>query len=126
MRALFLMMAAALLLMGCGGGNGEEASDAGGESQTSEPTVVGTWEVAEVVGGEDIGNTGTVYEFNDDGTMCSRSGAMEVEGTYTIVGDTIKITQGTANFNVCYRFEGESMIYDIQGGPQIFRMEPEI
>ena len=123
MRKLCLMTAAALLLLGCGGGNGEDSAQTGAEPESGEPTVVGTWEVVEVVSGEDMGNTGTVYEFNDDGTMCSRMGAMEVEGTYTVVGDTLKISQGTANYSACYRFDGESMIYDIQDGAQTFRME---
>jgi hypothetical protein len=124
MRVLLLTSAAAMLLFGCGGGNGGQAAEAGADARPEEPTVVGTWEVAEVVEGDDIGNTGTIYEFNQDGTMCSRMGAMEVEGTYRVVGDTIKITQGTASFDACYRFEGESMLYDIQGGTQVFRMEP--
>jgi len=123
MRKLCLTAAAALLLLGCGGGNGEDSAQTGAAPESGEPTVVGTWEVVEVVSGEDLGNTGTVYEFNDDGTMCSRMGAMEVEGNYTVAGDTLKISQGTANYAACYRFDGESMIYDIQDGDQTFRME---
>jgi len=125
MRKLCLTAAAALLLLGCGGGNGEDSAQTGAAPESDEPTVVGTWEVVEVVSGEDMGNTGTVYEFNDDGTMCSRMGAMEVEGTYAVVGDTLKISQGTANYAACYRFDGESMIYDIQDGDQTFRMEQQ-
>ncbi|MFO7949817.1 MAG: DUF5640 domain-containing protein [Candidatus Fermentibacteraceae bacterium] len=123
MRTLFLTAAAGLLLLGCGGGNGEESAQTGAAPESGEPTVVGTWEVVEVVSGTDMGNTGVVYEFNEDGTMCSRMAGTAVEGTYTVVEDTLRITQGSASYDACYVLDGESMNFDILNGPQTFRME---
>ena len=123
MKILIVTALMAIAVAGCGGG--EESSGADDVQETAESPaegVVGTWEVAEVIEGTDIGNTGTFYTYSDDGTMQSGSGAMTIEGTWEISGDTLKQVIGGVNMNVLHSIDGDEMVYDIINGEQTFRL----
>jgi hypothetical protein len=107
MRTLLLVMVLGLAVMGCGNSDG----------------IVGIWEVTEVLSGEDISNTGTIYEFTAAGEMHSSSGAYKIDGTYTIVGDTLKLVLGGIDMDVLFNLDGDKLTYDIVNGPQIFLLE---
>jgi hypothetical protein len=128
------MAAVALVLSGCGGeeaerpesGSEQATTDEVQEAEEVEPvgnTVVGTWEVVEVIRGEDWSNTGTVYVFGSDGSMSSSSGALTIEGTYTIVGDTLKIVLGGIDMDILFSFDEGRLVYEIINGEQTFLME---
>lgn len=137
MRFILLSLAICLVFTGCSTDSADQVdqqNDSNSDSETEivetdevevedQNPVVGVWEVIEVIEGEDIANTGVIYTFNDDGTMSSKSGALEVEGTYAIVADTIKITQGSVNMDILYSFENGNMIYKIINGTQTFLLE---
>ena len=123
-----LLLATLLLALGCGG-SGEEgtSSDSDREEDTSvavsDDPLVGEWEVVEVIEGPDYSNTGTFYVFNEDGTMSSGQGSMSIEGTYTVVGDTLRILLGGVEMDILHSFRDGNLIYDIVNGDQTFLME---
>jgi hypothetical protein len=117
------------LMAGCGGsGNAEPAAsgdaDHGTEAAVSDNPLVGTWEVVEVIEGPDYSNTGTFYEFKEDGSMSAGLGAMSIEGTYTVIGDTLRIVLGGVSMDILHSFRDGNLIYDIVNGDQTFLMEP--
>jgi hypothetical protein len=117
-----------VLMAGCGGsGESEPATDgdadAGGDAAVSDNPLVGSWEVVEVVAGPDYSNTGTFYEFNDDGTMKSGSGSLSIDGTYEVIGDTLRIVLGGVSMDILISFEDGNLIYDLADGDQTFLME---
>ncbi|KQC06125.1 MAG: hypothetical protein APR54_07695 [Candidatus Cloacimonas sp. SDB] len=134
MRLILLFLAICLIFTGCSSESADQVEEQNeaetdsivevDENDTEDQNpVVGTWEVVEVLEGEDIGNTGVIYTFNDDGTMSSKSGVINVEGTYSIAGDTIKISQGEVNMDILYSFEDGNMIYKIIKGTQTFLLK---
>ena len=131
MRALLGILLVSVALAGCGAGDGAEVAEApeseSGESvevvEDDAPIVTGTWEVIEVTRGEDISNTGTVYEFGSDGSMTTSSGMMSIEGTYIVVGDTLAMNLGGIEMNALFSFDGNMLVYEILNGDQIFLME---
>ncbi|MGC9366104.1 MAG: DUF5640 domain-containing protein [bacterium] len=134
MRLILLSLAICLIFTGCSNDNADQVEEQNVSETDSvaeidevdtedQNPVVGVWEVVEVIEGEDIGNTGVIYSFNEDGTMSSKSGVINVEGTYTIAGDTIKITQGEVSMDILYSFENGNMIYKIINGTQTFLLE---
>ena len=123
-----ISMAALMLVLGCGG-SGEEgtSSDTGREGEASvavsDDPLIGEWEVVEVIEGPDYSNTGTFYVFNEDGTMSSGQGSMSIEGTYMVVGDTLRITLGGVEMDILHSFRDGNLVYDIVNGDQTFLME---
>ncbi|OPL17685.1 MAG: hypothetical protein AVO35_08430 [Candidatus Aegiribacteria sp. MLS_C] len=121
-------MIAVVMVTGCGG-SGEsgtaEGGSAGGGSETAPEgdPLVGTWEVVEVIAGPDYGNTGTVYVFNGDGTMSSGIGHLAVEGTYVVIGDTLRVVLGGVSLDVLHSFQDGDLVYDLADGEQTFLME---
>jgi len=127
MRVLLFIAMAGLLLHGCGGENADVSdTDSGngmGDEIAEENVIVGTWEVIDVISGEDISNTGVIYVFNEDGTMESSSGALKIEGTWSISGDTLKQVLGGIDMDVLFSFDGDDLVYDIINGEQTFLLE---
>lgn len=128
MRTLLLVMVLSLAVLACGNGESDDGSDVNtddemGEEVVEEGGIVGTWEVVEVIAGEDIMNTGTVYEFRADGSMQSRRGALKIDGTYTLVGDTLRQVIGGIDMDVLYSLDGDDLVYDIINGTQTFLLE---
>jgi hypothetical protein len=119
MRSLLLVMVLGIAVMGCGGPGSADGAD-NGEEVTEADGIVGSWVVAEVIAGEDIMNTGTNYEFRADGSMESSSGALSIEGTYTLVGDTLRQVIGGVEMDCLYSLDGDELIYDIINGEQTF------
>lgn len=118
-----------VLMAGCGGSGGSEPAaggdaDSGGDVAVSDNPLVGTWEVVEVIAGPDYSNTGTFYEFNDDGTMSSGSGSLTIDGTYEVIGDTLRIVLGGVSMDILIDFQDGNLIYDLADGDQTFLMEP--
>ncbi len=125
----FLAGLVLVLMAGCGGSeNAEPAAngdtDHGAEVAVSDNPLVGTWEVVAVIEGPDFSNTGTFYEFKDDGTMNAGQGALSIEGTYTVIGDTLRIVLGGVSMDILHSFDDGNLIYDIVNGDQTFLMEP--
>jgi hypothetical protein len=117
-----------VLIAGCGGSGGNdsaEGADTGGGTDVaqSDNPLVGTWEVIDVIEGPDYSNTGTFYVFNDDGTMSSGSGSMTIDGTYTVIGDTLRIVLGGVEMDILHSFQDGNLIYDLADGDQTFLME---
>lgn len=131
MRALLAMLLVSVALTGCGAGDEAEVTETpdaeSGERvevvEDDAPIVAGTWEVIEVTRGEDISNTGTVYSFGRDGSMTTSSGMMSIEGTYTVLGDTLAMNLGGIEMNSLISFEGDLLVFEILNGDQIFLME---
>ncbi len=125
MRVLLMVLGVILAILGCVGEEYETADmDIPADEVVLEgDIVVGTWEVVEVTRGEDIGNTGTVYVFNGDGTMSSSSGVLTIEGTYVTVTDTLDMVLGGLEFQALFSFEDSRLIYEIVNGDQVFAME---
>ncbi|MBD3276785.1 MAG: hypothetical protein GF388_00645 [Candidatus Aegiribacteria sp.] len=122
MRILLITTIVAAVIAGCGG-NGEEAgADVQDTPEASAEGIVGTWEVVEVVEGTDMGNIGTYYTYNEDGTMKSGSATMSIEGTWEISGDTLKQEIGGVTLDVIHSLNGNEMVYDIINGEQTFRL----
>ncbi len=122
MRTLLLVMVLGLSVLGCG--NGESAGGSTDDSSVAEENgIVGIWIVMEVIAGDDIMNTGTTYEFRADGSMQSRRGALEIDGTYTLVGDTLRQVIGGIDMDVLYSLDDDELIYDIINGAQTFLLE---
>lgn len=124
MRTLLVVMVLGLAVLGCGnsdsaGGSTDDSSVAEVESDG----IVGIWIVMEVIAGDDIMNTGTTYEFRADGSMQSRRGALEIDGTYTLVGDTLRQVIGGIDMDALYSVDGDELIYEIVNGPQTFLLE---
>ena len=94
-----------------------------GDDVAEEHAIVGIWEVTEVLSGEDISNTGTIYEFRADGSMQSRRGALKIDGTYIIVSDTLRQVVGGIDMDALYTLDGNELTYNIVNGPQTFLME---
>ena len=125
MRTLLIVMVLGIGVMGCGGGDGADINtdDGMGEEVTQADGIVGSWIVAEVIAGEDIMNTGTNYEFRADGSMESSRGALVIEGTYTLVGDTLRQIIGGIDMDVLYSLDGDELVYDIINGEQTFLLK---
>ena len=128
MRSLLLVMVLGLAVLGCGNGGGNDGADTNtddgmGDDVAGEHGIVGIWIVMEVIAGEDIMNTGTTYEFRADGTMQSRRGALEIDGTYTLVGDTLRQVIGGIDMDALYSLDGDELTYEIVNGPQTFLLE---
>ena len=128
MRTLLFVMVLGLVVLGCGNGGSNDGADVNtddgmGDDVAQEHAIVGIWEVTEVLSGEDISNTGTIYEFTANGEMHSSSGAFKIDGTYTIVGDTLKLVLGGIDMDVLIDLDGDKLTYDIVNGPQIFLLE---
>ena len=124
MRTLLVVMVLGLAVLGCG--NGDSAGGSTDDSSVAEVQndgIVGSWIVAEVIAGEDIMNTGTNYEFRADGSMESSRGALVIEGTYTLVGDTLRQVIGGIDMDALYSLDGDELVYDIINGDQTFLME---
>lgn len=124
MRTLLLVMVLGLAVLGCG--NGESAGGSTDDSSVDEVQddgIVGVWEVTEVLRGEDISNTGVIYEFTANGDMHSSSGALKIDGTYTIVGDTLKLILGGIDMDVLIDLDGDKLTFEIVNGPQTFLLE---
>ena len=124
MRTLLLVMVLGLAVLGCG--NGESAGGSTDDSSVAEVQsdgIVGVWEVTEVLRGEDISNTGVIYEFTANGEMHSSSGAPKIDGTYTIVGDTLKLILGGIDMDVLIDLDGDKLTFEIVNGPQTFLLE---
>ncbi|MCK5115534.1 MAG: hypothetical protein KAR44_02975 [Candidatus Aegiribacteria sp.] len=124
MRTLLLVIVLGLAVLGCG--NGESAGGSTDDSSVAEVQsdgIVGVWEVTEVLRGEDISNTGVIYEFNANGEMHSSSGALKIDGTYTIVGDTLKLILGGIDMDVLIDLDGDKLTFEIVNGPQTFLLE---
>jgi hypothetical protein len=124
MRTLLLVMVLGLAVLGCG--NGESAGGSTDDSSVAEVQsdgIVGVWEVTEVLRGEDISNTGVIYEFTANGEMHSSSGALKIDGTYTIVGDTLKLILGGIDMDVLIDLDGDKLTFEIVNGPQTFLLE---
>ncbi|MBN2608607.1 MAG: hypothetical protein JXA64_05790 [Candidatus Fermentibacteraceae bacterium] len=118
-----------VLMAGCGGsGESEPATggdtDSGGDAAVSDNPLVGRWEVVEVIEGPDYSNTGTFYEFKEDGSMSAGQGVMSIEGTYIVIGDTLRIVLGGVSMDILHSFDDGNLIYDIVNGDQTFLMEP--
>ncbi|MBD3277234.1 MAG: hypothetical protein GF388_02955 [Candidatus Aegiribacteria sp.] len=117
------------LLAGCGDSSNEGDTSNGGDPDTgtdvaaSDDPLVGTWEVVEVIEGPDYSNTGTFYTFNNDGTMSSGSGSMTIDGTYTVIDDTLRIILGGVEMDILHSFRDGNLIYDLVDGDQTFLME---
>ena len=120
MRTLLLVMVLGLAVLGCGNGESADGSSAAGAQSDG---IVGIWEVTAVLSGEDISNTGVIYEFWADGSMQSRSGALKIDGTYTLVGDTLRQVIGGIDMDALYSLDGDKLTYEIVNGTQIFLME---
>ena len=130
MRTLLLVMVLGLAVLGCGNGesasqNDEGADDSSAAEVVDDDGIVGTWKVIEVLSGDDISNTGVIYEFNNDGTMQSRSGAIKIDGTWSVAGDTLKQVIGGVDMDVLFSFDGDNLVYDIINGPQTFLLEKQ-
>ena len=124
MRAFLLVMVLGLAVMGCGnGGSADGSSDGNSIPEGESDGIVGSWIVAEVIAGEDIMNTGTKYEFRADGSMESSRGALVIEGTYTLVGDTLRQVIGGIDMDCLYNLDGDELVYDIINGEQTFLLE---
>lgn len=124
MRTLLLVMVLGLAVMGCGNGESADGSSDGNSiPEVENDGIVGSWIVAEVIAGEDIMNTGTNYEFRADGSMESSRGALVIEGTYTLVGDTLRQVIGGIDMDVLYSLDGDKLVYDVINGEQTFLME---
>ena len=131
MRTLLTILLVSVALTGCGADDGAEVAEApaadSGESveviEDDAPVVAGKWEVIEVTRGQDIANTGTVYEFGSDGSMTTSSGMMSIEGSYSVVGDTLVMNLGGIEMNALFSFDGDMLVYEILNGDQIFLME---
>ena len=127
MRTLLIVMVLGIAVMGCGGGSNDGADintdDGMGDDVAEEHAIVGIWEVTGVLSGEDIGNTGTIYEFRADGSMQSRRGALQIDGTYTIVNDTLRQVIGGIDMDALYTLDGNELTYNVVNGPQTFIME---
>jgi len=127
MRTLLIVMVLGIAVMGCGGGSNDGANintdDGNGEEVTQTDGIVGSWIVAEVIAGEDIMNTGTNYEFRADGSMESSRGALVIEGTYTLVDDTLRQVLGGIDMDVLYNLDGDELVYDIINGDQTFLLK---
>jgi len=124
MRTLLVVMVLGLAVLGCG--NGDSAGGSTDDSSVAEVEsngIVGIWEVTGVLSGEDISNTGTIYEFRADGSMQSRRGALQIDGTYTLVGDTLRQVIGGIDMDALFSLDGDKLTYDIVNGPQTFLME---
>jgi len=125
MRTLLIVLVLGIAVMGCGGGDGADINtdDGNGEEVTQADGIVGSWIVAEVIAGEDIMNTGTNYDFRVDGSMESSRGALVIEGTYTLVGDTLRQVIGGIDMDVLYSLDGDELVYDIINGDQTFLLK---
>ena len=128
MRVFLLITMAGLLLSGCGGGDNGDGADVNNDDSMGDEVVegneiVGMWEVIDVISGEDISNTGVTYVFNEDGTMESSSGALKIEGTWSVAGDTLKQIIGGIEMDVLFSFDGDNLVYEIVNGTQIFLLE---
>ena len=138
MKKLLVMVSLLLLVLGCGGGEQEEpaadgtpsSSGSAADAAAGEPEpetaggIVGAWEVVEVLEGEDLMNTGTVYTFGADGGMSSASGSFTIEGTYEVHGDTLAMVLGGVDMQAVFTLEGGKLVYEIVNGEQVFLMEP--
>ncbi len=126
MRVFLLIAMAGLLVFGCGGGENADSAgndDTAGDEVAEENGIVGMWEVIDVISGEDISNTGVIYVFNEDGTMQSSSGALKIDGTWTVAGDTLKQIIGGVSMDALFSFDGDNLVYEIVNGTQIFLLE---
>ena len=124
MRTLLVVMVLGLAVLGCGnGGSAGGSTDDSSVAEVQNDGIVGSWIVAEVIAGEDIMNTGTNYEFRADGSMESSRGALVIEGTYTLVGDTLRQVIGGIDMDALYSLDGDELVYDIINGDQTFLME---
>ncbi len=124
MRTLLVVMVLGLAVLGCGnGGSAGGSTDDSSGAEVESNGIVGIWIVIEVIAGEDISNTGVIYEFWADGSMQSRSGALKIDGTYTLVGDTLRQVIGGIDMDALYSLDGDKLTYEIVNGTQIFLME---
>ena len=128
MRTLLIVMVLGIAVMGCGNGGSNDGADINtddgmGDNVAEENGIVGIWEVTEVLRGEDISNTGVIYEFAANGEMHSSSGALKIDGTYTIVGDTLKLILGGIDMDVLIDLDGDKLTFEIVNGPQTFLLE---
>ena len=127
MRTLLIVMVLGIAVMGCGGGSNDgtdiNTDDGMGDDVTEQHAIVGIWEVTEVLRGEDISNTGVIYEFTANGEMHSSSGSLKIDGTYTIVGDTLRQVIGGIDMDALIDLDGDKLTYEIINGPQTFLLE---
>ena len=123
MRILLITTIIAAVIAGCGGSGEESGADVQDTAEAPAEGIVGTWEVIEVVDGTDMGNIGTYYTYNEDGTMKSGSAAMSIDGTWEISGDTLKQEIGGVTLNVIHSLDGDELVYDIINGEQTFLLQ---
>lgn len=123
MHTLLFIMVFSLAVLSCGNGESSDSTDDGAVADVEGDGIAGSWVVVEVLSGEDISNTGTMYVFNEDGTMESSSGLMKIEGTWSVAGDTLKQVLGGIDMDVLFSFDGDDLVYDIINGPQTFLLK---